>query len=827
MGLLQDIRLAIRQLLKAPGFVIAAMATLALGIGANTAMFTVIDSVLIRPLPYPHAGRLMSIGESSKNGDINPISWPNWGDLRHDSKAFADIGGYVVDVAILQVRQAAKTVLAPKLTCNMLQVLGVKPKLGRGFSESDCAEGAPRIVLLSDTLWRRDFASDPHVIGRQVRIGDVPATIVGVMAADFAFPEDQRSDATKGIWLPSQPSPDMRGRGFDLYALVGRLRSGRGQGEARAELATIAANLRRQFPEDARQLNFAMRPYRDTITGAVRPAFLALSAALGLVLLIACANVANLQLSRCLARQQQLALRAALGAPGWRLMRELLVEGAILSVLGSLAGLGIGIAILQGVRALPSDLIPRANQIELHIGVIAALAVLAAIATLLSSLIPALFAMKAEPQSVLRGAGRGVSAGPVRSRMAGWVVAGEVAIAMVLLIACSLLFRTLYNLQHKPLGFDAENLITFTATPPNSAGYLSGLQPSNSTKASVATQVYEPILERLRKLPGVEDAALTSSLTFDGVDMRTSFELNGEKETEEEKQARHAEIRVMSGDYMRVVRTPMVRGRAISDDDTGSRPYAVVVNQTFAHQFLKGDPLGQHMMLGGKDTGMIAPYTIVGVAMDAVQKKVGAPPMPELMLSYKQIPEKSIFYPLLLASATKYTLRTVGGRELGAAIHHVFEQMAPGFAIDDLQMMQKSVEASIFNQRLAFYLIGSFAGVAVSMVIIGLYGVLSQLVSQRRQEIGIRMAVGASSEAILALILRQGSVLITAGLVVGIVGAMVASNLISSFLYGVSAADVWSYMTAAVGLLAIAFVAALIPARRAAAIEPLEALRTE
>jgi predicted permease len=412
--------------------------------------------------------------------------------------------------------------------------------------------------------------------------------------------------------------------------------------------------------------------------------------------------------------------------------------------------------------------------------------------------------------------------------MAGWVVAGEVAIAMVLLIACSLLFRTLYNVQHKPLGFDAGNLITFTATPPNSAGYLSGGQPGTSAKTSIATQVYEPILNRLRRLPGVQDAALTSSLPFDGVDMRTSFELNGAKETEEEKQARHAEIRVMSGDYMRVVRTPMVRGRAISDTDTGSHPYVAVVNQTFAREFLKGtDPIGQHIALGGKDTGMITPYTVIGVAADAVQKKVGAPPMPELMLSYQQIPQKSLFYPLLVASATKYTLRTAHHQELATPIHNVFRQMAPGFAIDDLQTMQQSVNASIFNQRLAFYLIGSFAGIAVLMVIIGLYGVLSQLVSQRRQEIGIRMAVGASREAILALILRQGSVLVTAGLIIGIVAALAASNLISSFLYGVSAADVWSYLAASAGLLAIAFAAALIPARRAAAVEPLEALRAE
>lgn len=826
-NLTQDIHLALRQLLRSPGFAIAAVLTLALGIGANTAMFAVIDSVLVRPLLYTHADRLMAIGQGSMDPGHSQTSLPTWRDLRKGSKTFQDIGGYLIDLAILQGAQGGELVLAPKLTCNMLGVLDMAPRLGRGFSDADCREGAPKTVLLSDPIWRRDFGADPNIVGRQIRIGDVPHTVIGVMPAGFAFPDEARPDSMKGIWLPSQPNPEMNGRGFTLYSLLGRLRPGIGREQVRAELATMAANIRRQFPEDAKDLRFFLRPYRDVITGSVQPVFLALSAALGLVLLIACANVANLQLSRCLARHQELAVRAALGAPRWRLMRELLVEGASLSAFGALAGLALGWGILQGIHALPEGLIPRANEIQLRVDVVAILAVLAAVATILSSLIPALFAMNAEPQSVLRGAGRGVSARAMRSRVAGWLVAGEVAIATVLLIACSLLFRTLYNLEHQPLGFDADHLITFMAMPPSSAGFLSGPQGVKSVEASIETRVYEPILEKLRALPGVKDAALTSSVPFDGVDMRTSFELNGQKETEQEKQQRHAEIRVMSGDYMRVMGTPMVRGRGISDEDTEQRPYVAVVNQTFAREYLQGDPIWQRIDLGGKETGMEKPYTIVGVAADAVQKRVSAPVTPELMVSYRQIPEQSFFYQLLVASATNYALRTEGHSDEAAAIRSVFRRIAPGFAIDNLQTMQKAADASTFNQRLGFYLIGSFAGVAVVMVIIGLYGVLSQLVSQRTQEIGIRMAVGATTDAILSLVLRQGSLLIAAGLIIGAVAALTTSRLIATFLYGVRTLDTWSYLGAAALLLLVGLLAALIPAKRAASIEPIDALRTE
>jgi predicted permease len=413
--------------------------------------------------------------------------------------------------------------------------------------------------------------------------------------------------------------------------------------------------------------------------------------------------------------------------------------------------------------------------------------------------------------------------------MAGLLVMAEVAIAAVLLVACSLLFRTLYNLEHKYLGFDVENVVTFRATPPTSSGYLNSSEGSGSRNSAIASHVYLPILEELRKLPGVSEAALTSSIPFDGVDMNTSFTLNGHTRlTREEQQSQHAQIRVMSGEYMKTMETPMIRGRPISDHDIQERPYVAVVNQAFAREFFrKVDPVGQQIGIGGKETGMENPYTVVGVVADAAQKSTSRPAIPELILSYRQIPEKSFFYPILISAAMNYVLRSRGREDLGGEIHGLFRRMAPGFAIDDLQTMQKTVDAANFNQRLGFYLIGSFAGVAIVMVMVGLYGVLSQLVSRRRQEIGVRMALGATSQSILALIVRQGLVLIVAGLAAGMLMASMASRLIASFLYGVRPMDAWSYAGAAVALAVIGLMAALVPASRAAAIEPMEALRAE
>ena len=832
-SILNDLVFALRQLRKSPGFAATAVLTLALGIGANAAMFTVVESVLIRSLPYYAAQRLVLFGPPGATAeDKSSTSWRNLEDIRQRSKVFEDAAGYEGDVAIIQTAQGGQTVFGPKLTWNLLNMLGARPAIGRGFTQADGDAGAPPTAILSDLLWRQQFGADPRVLGRTVRVGAVPHTVIGVMPPEFHFPDTEMYTATSAVWLPFQPTKEMQAvRGFDFLTLVGRLRPGVTLAQARADLAITAKSIEHDDPQDAKDLRLTAIPYRNAVTHSIRPVFLGLVAALGLVLLIACANVANLQLARCLARQQEFAVRTALGADRRRLVSQLLVEGGLLSVLGSAVGLALAGVMLWSLHRLPGGMLPRASEIHLRFSIVAVLALISVAVTLLSSLLPVLMAWKTQPQAALRGQSRSSTPQASRSRQAGWLVSAEVGLAAILLVATGLLFHTLYNLQHQQLGFETRHVITFTATPPDSAGYLAFGGKGASTAApeiSIAYSVYAPLLDRLRHLPGVRAVALTSSTPLDGVDIRTSFDIVGQAKIEPGRDSRSTRIRVSSGGYSQAIGTPVARGRAISDDDTASAPFVAVINQALADKYFHdGNPLGQQLDLGGKDTGMLKPYTIVGILQNNSRRNLTASPLPELTLSYQQVPTDSLFYPLLLASATEYILHTNGDMDLAPSIHHVIRDMTPGFAVDDLKSMQDAVDDASGNQRLGFYLIGSFAALAVVMVVAGLYGVLSQVVNQRQQEVGVRIALGATRESILTLFLLQSWRLIAVGAAVGLILSVAASRLAASFLFNVARLDPWSYLAAAVILTVVGTLAALIPARRASLVEPMVALRNE
>jgi putative ABC transport system permease protein len=835
-SILNDLEFALRQLRKSPGFAITAVLTLALGIGANAALFTVIDSVLIRSLPYYAADRLLLFGPPGDRPDsYGSTSWRNLEDVRQRSRVFEDVAGYDGDVAIIQTAQGGETVFGPKLTWNLLNMIGAKPAIGRGFTQADGDMGAPPTAILSDQLWRSQFKADPKIVGQVVRIGAVPHTVIGVMPPDFQFPDTELyTAATSAVWLPFQPTKEMMTeRGYNFLTLIGRLKRGVTLDQARADLETTAKSIAKDDPKDAKDLHLTAVPFQNAVTHSARPVFLGLLAALALVLLIACANVANLQLARCLARQQEFAVRTALGADRWRLIRQLLVEGGVLSVLGSAVGLALSTAILWSLHKLPDGIMPRASEIHLRFSVLAMLAVVAIAVTLLSSLLPVLLAWKVQPETVLRSQSRASTPHAARSRMAGWLVSGEVAIAAILLVATGLLFHTLYNLQHQRLGFETGHVITFTATPPDSAGYLAfqssiGNFAGAAPAASIADTIYQPLLDRLRRLPGVRVAALASSTPLDGVDIHTSFDVLGQPKSDSEKDARNAKIRVMSGDYSQAIGTAIVKGRAISDSDTASAPFAAVINQALADKYFRNvNPIAQQLDLGGKDTGMLKPYTIVGVLENNIRHNMTEATQPELTLSYQQIPRDSLFYSFVLGSATQFILHTGGDVDLSQTIHRVMRETAPGFAVDDLKSMQSALDDATGNQRLGVYLIGSFAALAALMVMAGLYGVLSQLVSQRQQEVGIRIALGATRESILTLFLRQSWRLIAIGVGAGLVASVLATRLVQSFLFNVPTLDPLSYLAAALGLAIVGTLAALIPALRASRVEPMVALRNE
>jgi putative ABC transport system permease protein len=826
--LLQDLRFALRQLRNSPGFAALAMLTLAFGIGANTAMFTVVESVLIRPLPYAHPDRLVRIGPPNVSG-LSNTSWLNYRDIRDQTRNMDLVACYAEDVGVVRGKDGSVSVVTPGVTPNVFKMLGARPLLGRTFTEEEGQPGGPKTAVISEGLWRNVFNSDPEILNRTIVVNGQPRVVVGVMPLDFRFPESMGQDMQKGLWLPLQPTQEMQiERGESFFAIIGEVRPGATLAQDRAELSAIVQRIHELDPKAASDLSFRAIPYQETLTGPVAPVFLALVVAVGLVLLIACANVANLLIARYLVRQQEFAVRAALGAGQWRLMRQLIAEGGLLSAVGCAFGFALAAFAITLVHKLPPDTIPRAEDIELRWTVVLVLAAIATVTTVLSALLPALLVSRSDPQRVLQGASRGVGARSVRRRLSGGVVAGEVALSALLLVATGLLFHTLWNLEHVRLGFDVTRVTTFTAMPADASGFANMTVSSDATHApaSVATLVYQPVLERMRNAPGVQEAALDTAPPFSGIDMHTSFDIVGQPR--DSGKDRGARITAVSGGYARLMRTPVIRGRMISDDDTENSPYVIAINEVLARKYFLGkDALGMQLDLGGKRTGMVQPYTIVGIIGDQVDTSTSQPPQPFLMVPYRQVPSTSLFYQALIKTIVNFVVKTRGEVAVAPAMRSVFHELAPDYALDNFQTMQQAVDQSNFSSRLGLYLTGAFAGMAVLMVIAGLYGVLAQLVSYRRREFGIRLALGATPGGILGMVLRQALVFVGGGLAIGIVAAVFAGNLVKSFLYQVKPADAWTYSGVVLLLLLVGSVAALIPARRAAGVEPMIALREE
>ena len=833
--MIENVRFALRQMRKNPGFAVLAIVTLALGIGANTAMFTVIDSVMLRPLPYPDADKIMVItaGPASEGNVVRTTSWLNYQDFRQQARQFRTIAAYTMDYPVVRTAQESKAVLAVKATAPMFDVLGIKPTIGRPFLEGDNQPGAPNVVMLSAGIWRESFGSDPHVVGQIIHIGDDPYTIVGVLPPELRFGGD---DARTGIWIPYQPDPGaLKERNSNFLYLIGTINPGVSREAAQAEINSITRGIVEKDPEHAKSLAFRLIPFRDVVTAQVRPVFLALTGALILVLLIACANVANLQLARCLARSQELAVRTALGASRRSLLGQMLTEGGVLCVFGAIAGVGLAQLMLAGIHRLPPDLIPRAEEIHLRLSVFLMLLLAITIVTLLSSIVPAVVAMLSDPQAVLQEGARGASASRGRTRLSGLMVAGEVALSAILLVSGGLMFRTLYNLQHIYLGFQENNLTTFVALPGSAGGFFAGKKAASANQQdSIAFRLYEPMQEKLRQLPGVVDVAFANVIPFEGIVMNSSFDIVGHPRAAEDANKPHALMRAVSGGYARVMQIPVVRGRAIADSDGVSSAYVVTINETFAKQYFAGqDPIGQQLDFGGKDPkereegGLARPYTIVGITADTMQHQIGQPAVPEIDLPYAQVPIKSFWYQVLVMPEATYVVRTHGPVEIASAIRNLFHRAAPDFAVEELQTMHAAHDQAAFSQRLGLYLVAAFAGIAVIMVLAGLYGVLAQLVGQRRREIGIRMALGADRVHIIGMILRRGFILIAIGMVAGLGASVAVEQWVKSFLYEVSPVDAMTYVGVVLVLVLMGVLAALVPARRAASIEPTQALRAE
>jgi len=825
--LYQDLRYSLRQMGKTPGLALLAILTLALGVGANTAIFTVIESVLLRPLPYAHSDRLLFVSPASDKPGFGSMSWLNYSDIKSQSKLLEDTAGYSEDASVIMSQSGSLSVNAPRVTTNLFGMLGAQPLMGRTFLGSEGLAGGAQPVLLSEGLWRESFHADPNILSKAVQIGGISRTVVGVMPDSFRFPESMGPDMRKAIWLPLQPSAEMlKDRGYNFFNIVGEVRTGASLTQVQRELDVIAAHI----PRDDIQTKLAFQAglYQEALTGPVKPVLYGLFGALALVLLIACANVSNLLIARCLGRQQEFAVRAALGASRLRLIRQMLSEGLTLSLLGCGVGAGLAQLAMLAVHKLPDGTIPRGESISIHWTVVLVLAAIAIVTTVLSSLLPALLVARANPQAALQAASRGIGSRSVSGRLSGGLVAGEVALSTLLLVGTGLLFHTLWNLEQARLGIDITHVTTFIAMPADAAGFsaMAVSEDTGNAPVSVATLTYAPLLERIKQVPGVESAALATSPPLSGMGISSSFDIVGRPS--EKGNHPQADVSAVGGEYARALGTPIVRGRMVGEGDTLATPFSAVINETLAKQYFANlDPLGQQINLGGKDTGMIKPYTIVGILADQVGKNVGGNVDAVILLPEQQVPTTSLFYQALLKTVVSFVVKTRGNIAVAPEMRAIFNQNAPGFALDQFQTMQETLDQSTFSQRLGLYLVGSFAGLAVAMVFAGLYGVLSQLVSYRRREIGVRMALGATRGSVAQLVLRQGGVLVVIGLVCGLGLAVAAGRLVKSFLYQVHPVDAGTYMAVAAALVVIGLTASLLPARKAASIQPMEALRED
>ena len=707
---LVDLRFAVRQLRKSPGFALLAILTLALGIGANTAMFTVVESVMVRQLPYAHASRIIAIGLGDAE-QVGNSSYLDYRDVRDQTRLMDEVACVMEDVGVVQGKSGSVSVSATRITPNVLTMLGVPAKLGRTFTKEEGEIGGPQAVLLSEGMWMENFGADPQIIGRSVRVNNQARAVVGVMPAGFRFPETGGSDIAKGVWVPMQPTPEMeKERGYNLFTMVGELKPGVTVAQEQVELGLIAKQIQTVDPEKAKDLKLFAQPYQTLLTGSLNSVFLALVVALALVLLIACANVANLLIARCVGRQQEFAVRAALGAGRTRLMRQLIIEGGLLSALGCAVGFAIACLAVMLVHRMPADTIPRASEIAVRWTVVLILAAIATATTVLSATIPALLAARTDPQRALQAASRGVGTRSVRGKLSAWLVSGEVALSALLLVATGLLFHTLWNLEHTRLGFNVTRVTSFIAMPADAAGFsnMGVSEDTGHAPPSVAVLVYRPVLERLRALPGVQGAALDTALPLVNVNMGTNFRIIGEPHDREHDY--DGEITTVSGGYAELMGTPVIRGRMVNEDDTANTPFVIVINEVLARKvFGAKDPLGAKIDLGGAETGMVKPYTIVGVIGDQVDKSVGAAPQPMLMVPYQQIPTTSLFYQALLKTLVTFVVKTHNDMPVAPAARSVFRETAPDYALDEFKTMQELVDQSNFSQRLGLYLIGAFA----------------------------------------------------------------------------------------------------------------------
>jgi putative ABC transport system permease protein len=796
-------------LAKAPGFTIVAILTLALGIGANSAIFSVIDAVLLRSLPFPEPKQLVAIWSQTtrENSEKETESVPDYADLRDQSETLSALAAYTRTGAVLNGTEESRQLYGLAVTSDIFPVLGVSPARGRVYTrENDNIDA--RVVVLTDYAWKTLFNADPDIVGKQISLSWRSYTVLGIMPPGFQFPvESRRVDYLEPLH-PVVPEW-VNDRGSHFISMVGRLKPGVTIQQCDAEMRTIAARLAQQYPKSNTNRSERVFSLHSDIVGDVRPALVTILAAVVFVLLIACANVANLLLARATARRREIAIRTALGASRARIVRQLLGEGFLLSIFGAAGGLllaGWGIDLLRAFG--PRD-VPRIGEIAINGPVFAFTFVAAIFSTLVFALVPALQATRPNVNESLQEGSRG-AAGPESHHLRRLLVITQVALSLLLLASAGLLIKSFANLRATKPGFEPSHAFV--------GGLI--LPKAKYPEPERHRQFFEQVLAKLAAMPGVEAAGAAFPMPFSGNDTTSTFSIVGQppRPTGQELEASHLAI---TPDYFRAMGTPLLSGRIFSSHDTRDSAPVVIVNDVFAKKYFRGkSAIGQQITLNhGENEKPTPPKEIVGIVGGSRHQSLATEPSPEFYIPASQDPSRRM----------DVVIRTTAIEPSGlqASLRNIVHEFDKDLFVPALEPLEKRIGATLAQPQFNMFLLGTFATVAMTLAAIGIYGVIAYSVAQRTKEIGIRMALGAQRIDMLTMILWQSFSVIAIGLVAGILGALAVTRLISSQLYNVSTNDVSIYAIVVIVLSGAALIATYFPARRAMAVDPMVALRYE
>ena len=799
----QDLRYGARMLLKNPGFTLIAVLTLALGIGANTAIFSVINGVLLSALPYPQPEQLAMVWcDNRRQGIPDDItSYPNFVDWRDRNKTFQGMAGMTSGTVHLTGVGEPEEIRAATVSINFFQVIDVAPRLGRGFTAEEERPGSDRVVILSHALWQRRFGGDPGILNKTVSLSGISNTVVGIMPPGFQFPENT------DMWRPLAPNDGLRSARFGFFLpVVGRIKPGVTRAQAQADLDVIANQIEQQFPDMA-GYGVNVVPVLEQTVGAIRRTLMILFFAVILVLLIACANVANLLLARAAGRRREVALRAALGAGRWRIVRQLLTENMLLAALGGALGVLLAWWGLRLLVDLSPANIPRLENIRLDGRVLWFTLGLSLLTGLIFGLAPALQTTQLKLSETLNEGGRSGSGGRSARLIRGVLVVVEVALTLVLLVGAGLLIRSFWRLQQVDPGFKTDNVLTLRLSLPRSR-YTDGAQ---------AASFFDRLQERLAALPGVVSVSSTTDIMLQRLATSSSFTIENRPPDPSEMSLELPFDRVQPN-YFQTMGIQLLRGRTFTAQDGRDSPRVAIVNETFVKRYFPNeDPIGKRFTFGGG--GPNAQWiAIVGVVRDTKRQGVDQPIRIESWMPLAQSPARSM----------EVVLRTTGDPlALGNAAREAVWSIDRDLPIPRMQTLEQNLSARVAQRRLNMLLLGLFASVALVLAAVGIYGVMNYTVTQRTNEIGIRMALGAQTRDVLRLVVGEGMILALLGVVIGLVMTFAFTRLMASLLFGVSASDPLTFAVIAALLFGVALLACWIPARRATDVDPMVALRYE